>query len=399
MKQHILDTIDLRVLGQALQKARKQRGMKQADAAKVIHVSRTTMTAIEKGTRRIKAGELIKLARAYGKQVSDFVRSRPQIAPFPVQFRGPHKSSSAYDAQIVASVESLQELCRDYLELEQIMGLRLIKNYPVEYKVKNLRTVQAAEYVANSERKRLGLGDGPLANFREVLEQDVGLRVFYLPLQPSTYSEIYYYDNQLGGCLAINKLHPEGRRRWSMAHGYAHFLVHRYRPTATVNGYYNRKPESERFADYFAYFFLMPTTGLMERFRQISDKPTLANLARLAQRYGVSMEAFMSRLEDMRLIPSGAWEKLKQRGLKVKEVQKKLGLGEIPGQDELLPQHYVHLAVNAFEDGLISEGRLMRYLRTDRLTARDIVEAWREEMEEFESEIPVHLDLMQALAI
>ena len=107
----------------------------------------------------------------------------------------------------------------------------------------------------------------------------------------------------------------------------------------------------------------------------------------------------MSRLEDMRLIPSGAWEKLKQRGLKVKEVQKKLGLGEIPGQDELLPQHYVHLAVNAFEDGLISEGRLMRYLRTDRLTARDIVEAWREEMEEFESEIPVHLDLMQALAI
>ena len=399
MKQNILETIDLRVLGEALQGARKQRGMKQADAAEIIDVSRTTITAIEKGKRRIKAGELIKLARAYGKQVSDLVRPRPQIAPFPVQFRGPHMGSSNYDAQIMASVESLQELCRDYLELEQIMGLPLIKNYPSEYQVKGLPTAQAAEYVANAERKRLGLGDGPLVNFREVLEQDVGLRVFYLPLRPSTYSEIYYYDDQLGGCLAINTLHPEGRRRWSMAHGYAHFLVHRYHPTATVDGYYHRKPESERFADYFAYFFLMPTAGLMARFKQISDKPTLANLARLAQRYGVSMEAFMSRLEDMRLIPSGAWQKLKERGLKVHEVQKKLGLSGIPAQDDVLPKNYVDLAVNAFEDALISEGQLMRFLRTDRLQARDIVEAWREQIDEFESEIPVHLDLMQALAI
>jgi DNA-binding XRE family transcriptional regulator len=45
--------------------------MTQADAAQVIDAARTTIIAIEKGERRLKPNELIKLARAYGKAVSD----------------------------------------------------------------------------------------------------------------------------------------------------------------------------------------------------------------------------------------------------------------------------------------------------------------------------------------
>ncbi len=73
MDTNILDTIDMRELGKGLQQARIKQGMTQEDAAKVIDVARTTITAIEKGERRIKAGELIKLAQAFGRQVSDFV--------------------------------------------------------------------------------------------------------------------------------------------------------------------------------------------------------------------------------------------------------------------------------------------------------------------------------------
>ena len=67
MTDNILENIDMRQLGKLLQQARKQRGMTQEDAAKLIEASRTTMIAIEKGDRRLKPGELIKLARAYGK--------------------------------------------------------------------------------------------------------------------------------------------------------------------------------------------------------------------------------------------------------------------------------------------------------------------------------------------
>ena len=87
MNTNILDTIDMREMGKELQQARIKRGMTQEDAAKVIDVARTTITAIEKGERRIKAGELIKLAQAFGRQVSDFVRPAPKIEGSALRYR------------------------------------------------------------------------------------------------------------------------------------------------------------------------------------------------------------------------------------------------------------------------------------------------------------------------
>ena len=93
---------------------------------KVIDVARTTITAIEKGERRIKAEELIKLARAYGRQVSDFVRPAPKIDPFQVQFRGPYTRTSEDATAITTYIDELEQLCRNYLELEQITVLFVV---------------------------------------------------------------------------------------------------------------------------------------------------------------------------------------------------------------------------------------------------------------------------------
>jgi len=70
-------------------------------------------------------------------------------------------------------------------------------------------------------------------NLRELLEDSVGLRTFYVDL-PSRVAEMLAYAEVLGGCLAINRKHPEERRRLSPAHGYAHFLANRYRPEVAV---------------------------------------------------------------------------------------------------------------------------------------------------------------------
>ena len=51
MDTNILDTIDMRELGKELQQARIKRGLTQEEAAKIIEVARTTITAIEKGER------------------------------------------------------------------------------------------------------------------------------------------------------------------------------------------------------------------------------------------------------------------------------------------------------------------------------------------------------------
>jgi len=380
MTSNILDNIDLRTLGELLQQARKKCGMTQSDAANIIDAARTTMVAIEKGERRLKATELIKLARAYGRSVSDFVRSRPVIQPFEMQFRAAYQRSEGEEVQIEPAILRLEELCRNYLELEEIMSAPLPQNYPPEYEVTNMPLKASAESIAVAERQRLGLGDGPILRLRDILEQDVGLRIFYLEMPPK-YSGVYSYDERLGGCMAINANHPEERRRWSLAHEYLHFLAHRRKAVLEFEGQYQRVPESERLADTFPKYFLMPTSGLFKRFNDMCrthGKFTPTHLFTLAHYYGVSIEALAYRLEEMELVRTGTWERLRDRGLKVRKVQQELGLEDIPQRTDTIPLHYQHLAIEALDQGLITEGRFSDFLNVDRLEARRIAETLRE---------------------
>lgn len=396
MATNILDTIDLRHLGELLQQARKKCGMTQESAAKVIDAARTTIVAIEKGERRLKPNELIKLARAYGRAVSDFVRPIPSPVPFAVQFRAARERSEQEEARIEPIIQRLEELCRTYLELEKIVDAPLPRNYPAVYEVTNMPIEAAAESIAIAERQRLGLGDGPIPLLRDILEQSVGIRIFYLKM-PAKYSEIYSYDEQIGGCMAINLDHYEERRRWSMAHGYLHFLAHRRKSVVDFDGQYQRIPESERLAEAFPKYFLMPTSGLLRRFNDMyrtRGKFTPTNLFTLAHYYGVSIEALIYRLEEMRLIPSGTWDRLRDRGLKVRKVQQDLGLEGIPQRTDIVPIHYQHLAIEALDQGLITEGRFADFLGVDRLSARHIAEALREYSSGMIEET-AHLDLRQ----
>jgi Zn-dependent peptidase ImmA (M78 family) len=140
-------------------------------------------------------------------------------------------------------------------------------------------------------------------------------------------------------------------------------------------------PESEQLAEAFAKYFLMPTSGLLKRYNDIyrvQNKFTPTNLFTLAHYYGVSVQALVYRLEEMKLLSSGTWERLRDRGLKVREVQQELGLEEIPQRIDMAPIHYQHLAIEAFDQALITEGRFADFLDVDRLEARRIADKLRE---------------------
>jgi Zn-dependent peptidase ImmA (M78 family)/DNA-binding XRE family transcriptional regulator len=382
MDSNILETIDMKVLGRELQQARVRKGLTQEQAANILDVARTTMTAIEKGDRRVKAGELIKLAHAYDLQMADFLHAHPNIEWPKPQFRGPVLRTEEDNILIDSGIEMLERLSLDYLEIERIVEAPLVHRYPQEYIVGSLSAREAAESIALEERVRLGLGDGQIPVLRDILEQDVGLRIFYYSL-PSKFSAIYLYEDHVGGCIAINSNHPEERRRWSLAHEYGHFLIHRKKPTVSLDDGYQRKPESEQIADGFARYFLMPTNGIIRRFNDIRrsrEMVTPADLCSLAHYYGVSVEAMTYRLESLKLLPIGTWEKLKTRGFKVRDAQKQLGLEPIPAQEQKFPSRYQYLVIDAFDRGLISEGMLARFLAVDRLSARSMMQVYHQQV-------------------
>jgi Zn-dependent peptidase ImmA (M78 family)/DNA-binding XRE family transcriptional regulator len=362
-------------LGARLRAAREARGLTQAQAAAELQVSRPLLIAMEKGSRQVQPEELITLARFYGKPVSDLLRPTEPPVAIGARFRAALASAPETD-NLPDLIARLEELADNYLDLLRRAGADPPGQYPPVRRIDHLDPAQAGEDLASEERNRLGIGDGPIQRLREVLEIDVGLRIFIEPL-PSRVAGLFVYVESLGGCIALNANHPSERRRWTLAHEYAHFLVSRDRAEVTLVSHRRQAPESERFADAFAANFLMPRSGLSRRFNELKRSKagpiTAAALVQLAHAYRVSVQALTLRLEDLRLVRAGTWDRLRDNNFQPRAAARMLGLeADDEYAAESLPFHYCILATQLYADGEITEGQLARYLSTDIVGARRV---------------------------
>lgn len=371
-----LNTLDARQLGERLKEARRASGLTQEAVAARLDILRTTLVAIEKGDRRVTPGELIKLANIFGRPVSEFVSRRVNKEAFVPQFRLPTGMESVTESELFSAVVNLESLARDYVELEEMHGTVMRPRFPPPYEmdVPGVTPEQRGEEVAAEERTRLGIGDGPISNLRSLLEEAVGVRVFYYKL-PSKVGGLFACNDELGGCIAINLLHPPARANWSLAHEYGHFITTRYQADVSFPHDHWGKAAAERFADAFAKHFLMPRTGVL---RRLSDSVkahgkgvTIGDVMSLANLYQVSAEAMFRRLEELKRVPYGTWDSLREKhGFKPEQARVALGLG-CEDRQPMLPLRYRLLALSAFEDKeLLTEGQFARKLRLDRVSAR-----------------------------
>lgn len=375
------DSVSPAELGGRLQAARKAARKTQEDVAAELGIARTTVIAIEKGDRRVSATELLRLAQLYGKSLNELMRPSGVGSALAIQLRASLPRENKETSELEPYFAEFQSLAEDYAELERLCSAPLPRRYPEERRIEGVSAEAMAEDVAQSERRRLGIGDGPIHQLREILEREVGLRVFHLPM-PSYVSGMFIYDERLGGCIAANGRHTRERVRHSVAHEYAHFLTSRHQVAVSVSDRYRRIPEHERFAHAFAPAFLLPESGLKSRFHQMKvaggGNFVTADLVSLAHYYGVSVESLALRLEDLRLVPRGTRERIAMGGLRVGEAKNVLGLVDEPDHSDLLPSRYVILAVHALADAAISEGQFARFLRTDFTEARRVYRAYQD---------------------
>ena len=371
------DPASPRIIGQRLAEARKFRSIIQDDAAEAIGVSRPTFIAIEKGERKATSTEIVKLAAFYGHPVSHFVRTMEPLTDFQPHFRVAMEKVKPADAeQLKAAIREFKEFVVNYLDLEQRMKSPMRMNYPQPVELNpRVNVTELAEDVASRERQRLGLGDQPISNVRSLLESEVGVRIFFTRL-PRMFAGMYIFVDGLGGCMLINSVHPADKQRASISHEYAHLIVDRYTAGIDYLTIFGRKPANERFAESFAMSFLMPASSVRFRFNEIvntTGKFQVGDLVKLKHFYSVSMEAMALRLESLGLLKQGTWDLQKEKGMPIREAEKRLGLVSELRPEPAYPDRYKFLAVHAYERGELTEKELANYLRCDIWETRRVI--------------------------
>ena len=374
----MLEELNSADIGERLRLAREVAGITQANAAVKIEAARTTLIAIEKGQRRIRTGELRRLARLYNTSVNALLRREAVHIDLVPRFR---KHIGSTDKALNGAARLLANLVRAEVELENILGIKRVRNYPPERPLLAGNVRVQAENAATELRQWLGLGSAPVRDLVTILELELGVRVYIRPLE-SRISGLFAYDEAVGACMLLNANHPRERRTQSGGHELGHFVATRQTPEV-LNVNEPGTSREERYANAFGRAFLTPARTVMHKFSEItagSSVLTRRHVIMLAHAFGVSREAMVRRLEELRLTKPGTWDWfLANGGITNDQAQQVLGDLITLDTDKLEATRPTTLRLNllaaqAWRQALLSEGQLTRLLHIDRVVLREILD-------------------------
>ncbi len=377
-------------LGRRLKEAREARGLTQEEVARRLGVSRPTVTQMELGNRPVTSVELERLAFLYGRDIREFVaeefeREDALAALFRVQ------PEIAQQEPIVNSLRSCLALAREVTNLEALLELHRDTVGAVSYAVappnSRWEAIQQGERAAEQERRRLGLGWAPVPSLAEVLETQT-VRTGVVDLPPEV-SGLTINHPSVGIFIVVNGGHAPVRRRFSLAHEYAHVLFDR-RLKGIVTRTQDRDELIEVRANSFAAAFLMPEDGVRHfveflgkgrasrSMAQVFDEESfilaegrmppgsqdlqLYDVVHLAHYFGVSRMTALFRLRNLRLITQAEFESLRlaeEQG-EGREMARLLALPDVEdGEDGVGFRHRVlNLGLEAYRRELITPAKL-----------------------------------------
>jgi Zn-dependent peptidase ImmA (M78 family)/DNA-binding XRE family transcriptional regulator len=380
---NLLEQISPQEIGELLRVSRESVKFTQEDAAKAIGVARTTIVAIEQGRRRVRMSELQKLARAYKTSVNALLRREAVHVDLAPRFR---KLIESNDTAAAEAAELMAKLATAEVELENLLGIKRIQNYPAERPILRGDVRAQAENDATELRHSLGLGVRPVPDILTLLEMEFGARVYARRLN-SGISGLFAFDEALGPCILLNASHPRERRTQSAGHETGHFVSTR-RSAEILYRHEKENTREERYANAFGRAFLMPPRGVMQKFQEVtagSDRLTRRHIIILAHFFGVSREAIVRRLEELGLAKEGTWDWFQANGGVTEEhVRQVLGDLAVPDRqkaeaDQPTTLRLNLLAAEAYRQGLMSEGQLARLLCLDRVELRGILDSQESE--------------------
>jgi len=363
-------------VGERLRIARDAANMTQAAAAEAIGVARTTLVAIEQGLRRVRINELQSLAKTYRTSVNALLRRESVHVDLAPRFR---KLNGNPDGA-AAAAELLTDLARAEVELENLLGVQRVRNYPPERPLLPGDVKAQAEHDAAELRQRLSIGTGPIPDLVTILEMELGVRV-YVRRFDGRISGLFAYDDAIGACMLLNANHPRDRRAQTAGHETGHFISARHQPEV-LHQHEHGNSREERYANAFARALLTPARGVLQKFQEVtagSDRVTRRHIIVLSHYFRVSREAMVRRLEELGSLKQGTWDWFQANGGVTDEHARQV-LGDLSAPDDHKTDadrpttlRLNLLAAEAARKGLLSEGQLSRLLHLDRVELREIL--------------------------
>ncbi|MBU2234102.1 MAG: XRE family transcriptional regulator [Proteobacteria bacterium] len=359
-------------LHERLAQARESAGFSRTEAAQKLDFKHyQILSAMEKGTRNVSAGELIAMARLYGRPLDYFFDADVPADPVPLWRRAAGSDVQKEQRQFLAFLES-------YTCLENLLGLKgrwkeILTHLDKDDFAGN--GFEAAEKLGADIHRRLDLGSRPACNLLNILENTLRFKVIHLDLGEGV-SGASIMDSALGVGILINAHDAPWRRNFDLAHELFHIITWKIFSHEEI-GDGSRKTKPEQYADSFAASLLLPKEHLLATLKEISvnQELKLVDIIELAKEFGVSSEAVLWRLVNLKKLKKSQVEKILgdsefrnlDRGLR-------RGLYE-EHQPEKFPQRYVSLACRCLMEGKISRGLFAEYMEIDRSGIDDYLSA------------------------
>ncbi len=323
---------------QRLRMARKMNGWSMQELADQMNnkISKQAISRYENGDMIPERENFLAIVNSLGVKEDFFHRGKITIDLNP-SFRKLKELSKQQQESII---EKTKDYLERYLETEEIVAVET----RFKYESKNIcHTVKDAEEEANAFRTKNNLGNDPIYNLTELLE-DLGIKVYQDKGVVDDISGLSDWVDKKEGIAVIfvNSTHPLDRRRFTLAHELGHLVLNF--PETLSN------KSIENLCNRFAAALLMPADHLIRELGNKRKSIHLKELELIKTQYGMSPQALLHRAKDLNIITQHLFrqkmEYLKSAGLLKREI------GKYPGRERA--NQLLQLLCRGISEGTLS---------------------------------------------
>src|SRR5918993_751937 len=322
-----MEAVTQQELGQRIPGPRRDRGWTQTELGAWFGLTQTAVSRIETGARAVGSLELAELAEALGVSVLDLLRAGPRpmlaIAARLGRFRDPGAVDRAL--RRAQTPTRLGELLDSVLGAPSgeppprlgagrapVGGPHGGPAPPRPGGAGRGPAVDQGRRLAGEVRRELGLGDGPVARFPELLEERFQLDVDLSPLPEAV--DGLCVSVGAGAPILVGSGKPAKPQRFTLAHELAHYLVDDLDPLYVDERGVRTRSVAEMRANAFAAHLLMPEPGVRAAIEGTADDAERA--VRVALTFGTSVSAAAYQLGNLGLLPEAVRDRLVDAGAK-----------------------------------------------------------------------------------